>query len=173
MTVPPRSRFDLSVAKETLGFSAAHFLTLTGHICERLHGHNYRLGATVEGPINPSTGFIIDFAVLKQNLRVLAERMDHRVLIPTENPALTLHERDQNLVVDYEWPGWLVIPRAHACLLPLVQTTAEYLAGFLGQELWRSLQEAGETPTGLVIEVEESHGQAARYTIRRESPISE
>jgi 6-pyruvoyltetrahydropterin/6-carboxytetrahydropterin synthase len=170
--VPPPSCFDVSVAKESLGFSAAHFLTLNGHVCERLHGHNYRLGAIVEGPVDPTTGFVVDFAMVKRSLRALAEMMDHRVLIPTHNPALTIHERVESLVVDYEWPGWLVIPRTHACLLPLVQTTAESLAGFLGQELWKALRESGETPTGLVVEVEESLGQSARYRIDLDPPIS-
>ena len=56
--------FQVSVSKESLGFSAAHFLTLRGHMCERLHGHNYRLSVTVEGTVDPATGFVVDFAVL-------------------------------------------------------------------------------------------------------------
>ncbi|TFH66779.1 MAG: 6-carboxytetrahydropterin synthase [Gemmatimonadales bacterium] len=163
--------FELSVAKESLGFSAAHFLTLSGHICERLHGHNYRLGATVEGPIDPKTGFVIDFAVLKNSLRALSETMDHRVLIPADNPALTIHERDQSLLIDYLWPEWLVVPRTHACLLPLAQTTAECLAGFLAAELWKALRTAGETPSSLMVEVEESHGQSARCRIGPDAPM--
>ena len=34
-------RFSVSVSKDYLTFSAAHFLTIPNHKCESLHGHNY------------------------------------------------------------------------------------------------------------------------------------
>ena len=153
--------FELTVAKETLGFSAAHFLTLRDHVCERLHGHNYRIGATVTGPVDPHTGFVIDFALLKQALRTIADRMDHRVLIPVANRELTVREAGDRVVVDYHWPEWLVVPTPHACLLPVSQTTAERLAEFAAAEVWTTLTTAGATMTALAVEIEESHGQGA------------
>ena len=56
------TRFKVSVAKEYLSFSSAHFITLAGHQCESLHGHNYRVGVTVEGPVDPECAFVVDFA---------------------------------------------------------------------------------------------------------------
>src|SRR5512147_1914561 len=85
---------QVTVAKESLGFSAAHFLTLPGHVCERLHGHNYRVAVTVEGPVDPVTGFVVDFAVLKRVVRAVIEPLDHRVLVPASNPALRTREAD-------------------------------------------------------------------------------
>jgi 6-pyruvoyltetrahydropterin/6-carboxytetrahydropterin synthase len=160
---------QVSVAKESLGFSAAHFLTLPGHICERLHGHNYRVSIMVEGPVDPATGFVVDFAVLKQAIRALITPLDHRVLIPTGNPALTVRQDDQRVVIDYAWPEWLVVPRTHACLVPVAHTTAELLAEWMGREMMRALEgAAGERITRLVLEVEESSGQTAAFTINRE-----
>ena len=162
--------FEVSVAKESLGFSAAHFLALHGHVCERLHGHNYRIGARVAGNVDPATGFVVDFAVLKQALRDLADRMDHRVLVPTRNPTLRVREEGEQLFVDYHWPGWLALPRAHTCLLPVRHTTAELLAEYVAREVWNRLGDAdGLDLERLELEVEESPGQGATYRIERRS----
>lgn len=158
--------FQVTVTKESLGFSAAHFLTLRGHVCERLHGHNYRVSVTVAGAVDPATGFVVDFAVLKRIVRGLVEPMDHRVLLPAANPALAIREEGDRLVVDYQWPGWLVIPAAHACRLPVTNTTAELLAEYLGQEVWTAL--GSESVPGLrrlTLEVEESAGQSASISL--------
>jgi 6-pyruvoyltetrahydropterin/6-carboxytetrahydropterin synthase len=156
-------QFRVSVAKESLGFSAAHFLTLPGHRCERLHGHNYRVAVQVEGVIDLATGFLVDFAVLKQALKALIEPMDHKVLVPTANPSLTVREDGERLVVDYTWREWLVVPREHACRLPLRHTTAELLAEYLGSETWDRLRAATKGITGMILEVEESTGQTASW----------
>ncbi len=45
------------------------------------HGHNYVLETWVEGPIDPSTGYVIDLKVLKELVRDLViEKFDHRNL---------------------------------------------------------------------------------------------
>lgn len=35
------AQFRVRVTKDHLVFSAAHFITFNGNICERLHGHNW------------------------------------------------------------------------------------------------------------------------------------
>lgn len=152
----------VSVTKESLGFSAAHFLTLPGHVCERLHGHNYRIGIRVEGPVDPGTGFVVDFAVLKVAVRALIDPMDHRLLVPTANPSLTVREDGDRLRLDYQTPDWLVVQRQHACLLPVPHTTAEALAEYLADRLLADLaREGAGNLQRIVVEVEESPGQAA------------
>ena len=44
--------YCVRLEKEYLVFSAAHFITFNGNICERLHGHNYRVRAEVHGPLD-------------------------------------------------------------------------------------------------------------------------
>lgn len=155
--------FEVAVAKESAGFSAAHFLTLPGHMCERLHGHNYRVAVRVAGRVDPATGFLVDFAVLKRILRSLIEPMDHKLLVPTANESLSLREEGDRLVVDYARPEWLAVPRDHACLLPVRHTTAELLAEYLGSAVWRDLAAAGATVATLTVDVEESAGQSAAW----------
>ena len=155
--------FQVAVAKESAGFSAAHFLTLPGHMCERLHGHNYRVAVRVEGGIDQGTGFLLDFAVLKQALKALIAPMDHKLLVPTANPALTVREDGDRIALDYAWRDWLVVPKAHACLLPVRHTTAELLAEYLGNAVWERLTGSGAGLSSLALEVEESTGQTATW----------
>ncbi len=69
------------------------------------HGHNYTLEVTVEGEVNPETGYLIDMKDLKTILqRVVVDEVDHRFLnievpwlegiIPSaENLARSFYER--------------------------------------------------------------------------------
>jgi 6-pyruvoyltetrahydropterin/6-carboxytetrahydropterin synthase len=78
--------YTVSVAKEYLTFSAAHFITIAGHQCERLHGHNYRVGVTAAGAVDLDTGVVVEFGEVKEIVRPLITSLDHRVLLPTRNP---------------------------------------------------------------------------------------
>jgi 6-pyruvoyltetrahydropterin/6-carboxytetrahydropterin synthase len=70
-------------------FAAAHRLPRYEGPCFRLHGHNYKFFVTVEGEVDPATGMIADFGVIKGVVgeEVLA-RVDHRNLNDVlENPT--------------------------------------------------------------------------------------
>ncbi len=43
------STFRVLLQKEQLVFSAAHFITFAGDICECLHGHNYECELRLKG----------------------------------------------------------------------------------------------------------------------------
>ena len=157
---------QVTVAKESLRFSAAHFLTLPGHVCERLHGHNYRVAVTVDGAVDPATGFVVDFAVLKRVVREVIDPLDHRLLVPAESPALQVREVEGQTLVDYGRPGWLVAPTDHVCRVPVAQTTAEVMAGWMAGKVWELLRRQGNPGiTRLVLELEESAGQSAKAEV--------
>lgn len=45
------------------------------------HGHNYELDVTLEGPIDPDTGYVMDLSQLKLLVeRVLLSKLDHKNL---------------------------------------------------------------------------------------------
>lgn len=76
-------------------FEAAHFLPKVpaGHKCGKLHGHSYLIRVTIEGPIDPETGWLMDFAELDAVVRPLIERLDHHTLNEVgglENPTSEL-----------------------------------------------------------------------------------
>ena len=62
-------------------FAAAHRLPRYEGPCFRMHGHNYKFFVALEGDVDPKTGMIADFGVVKQLVQehVLA-RVDHRTL---------------------------------------------------------------------------------------------
>jgi len=64
----------MKVCIET-SFSAAHFIP-RHHKCGKMHGHNYKVKATIEGKVNTKTGMVVDFGKVKEVLR----RFDHQTL---------------------------------------------------------------------------------------------
>ncbi|HEV7920851.1 MAG TPA: 6-carboxytetrahydropterin synthase QueD [Thermoanaerobaculia bacterium] len=73
-------------------FEAAHLLpnVPAGHKCRRLHGHSFRGEVAVRGEVDPRTGWLIDFAELKQVVDPIVRELDHYYLndIPgLENPT--------------------------------------------------------------------------------------
>lgn len=49
--------------------------------CSRIHGHNWELFVTVEGEINPETGFVMDLKDLRDLVRTeIINKVDHTYL---------------------------------------------------------------------------------------------
>lgn len=70
-------------------FQAAHHLPRHRGRCRNLHGHGYRLEVHCEGPVDPDSGMLMDFADLKGvvQARVL-DVLDHSLLNDhVENPT--------------------------------------------------------------------------------------
>jgi len=152
--------YHVSVEKDELVFSAAHFITFNGNICERLHGHNYRVRAEAAGPLDENQ-YVFDFIALRDNLKVLTQELDHRVLLPTQHPTIHVSANDTEVTAQYEQRRW-VFPREDCILLPLVQTTAELLARYLGERLLERLRFQNiPRPERLNISVDECYGQWA------------
>ena len=80
------SGFSIYVAKENLKFSAAHFIAYPG-FREPLHGHNYQVGVRVEGRLS-STGYVLDFGLIKRLTKEIVDRLDERTLVPAESDCL-------------------------------------------------------------------------------------
>lgn len=51
-----------------------------GHKCARLHGHSFRIRVSVDGPVDPTMGWVMDFADLKAAFQPLYEQLDHNYL---------------------------------------------------------------------------------------------
>lgn len=64
------------------GFESAHRLPNVpeGHKCARLHGHSFRVRVTVTGPVGEASGWVMDFADLKDAVQPIVDELDHRLL---------------------------------------------------------------------------------------------
>jgi 6-pyruvoyltetrahydropterin/6-carboxytetrahydropterin synthase len=59
-------------------FDAAHSLTGYPGECARLHGHTFKVDVIVEGEALNSIGIVYDFKDLKDRVREILDRFDHR-----------------------------------------------------------------------------------------------
>ena len=51
------------------------------HICKQMHGHTFNIVVYLEGPINATTGFVMDFFDLDMIVeKEIIEKIDHKVL---------------------------------------------------------------------------------------------
>jgi 6-pyruvoyltetrahydropterin/6-carboxytetrahydropterin synthase len=159
--------FRVRLQKESLIFSAAHFITFAGNICERLHGHNYAVEAEVIGRLDENH-YVVDFIALRDQLQSLVSELDHHVLLPTEHPAIRVRTEGKEVIATFEDRRW-IFPQEDCRLLPVANTTAELLAAYLGRQLWSWLdQHVGERITGLRLAVDENQGQWGEWTIGRD-----
>jgi 6-pyruvoyltetrahydropterin/6-carboxytetrahydropterin synthase len=150
--------FHVRVAKRDMVFSAAHFITYGGNVCERLHGHNWRVAAEVFGPLDENH-YVVDFLAVRDALRKIVDELDHHMLLPTEHPSIRVAADDREVVVTFEDRRW-VFPRGDCVLLPLANTTAELLAQYVGRRLADDLESrTGTRPERMRVAVDENNGQ--------------
>jgi 6-pyruvoyltetrahydropterin/6-carboxytetrahydropterin synthase len=159
------SSYRVHVTKDYLVFSSAHFITFAGHRCESLHGHNYRVGVTLDGALLPEGWYVLDFSEVKQRMKRLCDEIDHKVLLPLSNPKLTIAETDDLVSVAYLGAPRYVFPRRDCALLPIPNTTVEQLANYLCHRLLHDLPDTGRL-TSVEVEVEENFGQSAVFCER-------
>lgn len=148
------------MSKDYLVFSAGHFITHEGGICERLHGHNYRVRAEIHGHLDENQ-YVFDFIIFRDELKAIVDELDHRMLLPTEHPLIRVQETEREVEATFEDRRW-IFPRNDCVLLPVANTTAEMLARHIGRRLLAAIENRTGVRPGLVrVEVDECEGQAA------------
>jgi 6-pyruvoyltetrahydropterin/6-carboxytetrahydropterin synthase len=85
--------FEVTV-EET--FAAGHALRGYQGKCENVHGHNYRVQVTVEGPSLDPTGLLVDFGELKRLMREVVARLDHQFINDLE-PFTVVNPSAENM----------------------------------------------------------------------------
>ena len=81
--------FEIEVSA---AFEAAHLIRGYAGKCSRLHGHNWTVAAIVRGEELDELGMLVDFKILKAELKKILDDFDHRFLnelatFATENPT--------------------------------------------------------------------------------------
>jgi 6-pyruvoyltetrahydropterin/6-carboxytetrahydropterin synthase len=156
-------QYCVKLEKESLIFSAAHFITFAGNICERLHGHNYRVFAEVYGPLDENE-YVIDFIALRDALQAITQELDHRMLLAESHPTINVQADEKEVNVTFEDRRW-VFPLDDCVILPMRNTTAERLAEYISDRLLSALKAQGITNIQkLVLGVDENEGQWAITT---------
>ena len=148
-------------------FAAAHFvLGATG--CEKLHGHNYLVEVQVFGEQDEEKNLVIDFLELKPFVRTFVEELDHRILLPIENPNLPVRKVGEEYHVEFiPKEKKYIFPAVDVCLLPIRNTTVEEFARLLTSKM-KPLFEKHPNITTIEVGVFEYKGQGCWKTITRE-----
>ena len=139
-------------------FSSAHTIPEYNK-CGRLHGHTYAIHAKVYGEPDDK-GIIVDFRYLKDALKEIAEKLDHKVLIPGNNPNVEIVEENGEIKLSFNEKKY-VLPREDCIVLPIPSTSAENLARYVADVLFGRLRDF-ENIREIEVGIDEGYGQGAR-----------
>lgn len=156
--------YRVRVTKDHLVFSAAHFITFNGNICERLHGHNWRVAVEVAGPLDENR-YVFDFIAIRDATQKIVNELDHRMLLPTKHDAIQVKETENEVEVHFEDKRW-IFPAEDCFLLPVINTTAEEIAFWIAERLQKdTFGSVAHSLDSICVEVEENFGQWAKCEI--------
>lgn len=150
--------FRVDVTKEQFTFSAAHFITFAKDICERIHGHNYGVRASVEGPLDENR-YVVDFIALRDAVLVETTQMDHHVILPSDHAEIKITSDDRETTATFRDRRW-VFPNEDCVILPVINTTAEEIARVIAERVIKKTKEKfGEHLNWIEVAVDENNGQ--------------
>lgn len=87
------ARYTLKIITD---FASAHTLRDYPGACARMHGHNWKVEVEVTASELDAIGMGVDFRVIKQAARDIAERLDHRYLNDLE-PFVQINPTAENI----------------------------------------------------------------------------
>jgi 6-pyruvoyltetrahydropterin/6-carboxytetrahydropterin synthase len=112
---------------------------------------------------------VYDFVTLKRDMLAILEHLDHRMLLPTANPYLSISTVENEVEVQTGSARYL-FPVQDVTVLPISNTTAELISSWIVDRLLERLDARGVRGIRQIeVEVEESFGQSA-FCRRRLDP---
>ena len=150
--------FRVDVTKEQFVFSAAHFITVAGDICERLHGHNYGVRCSIGGPLDENR-YVADFIAVRDAVLEETQALDHHVILPKDHEMIRVEVGDRETVATFRDRRW-VFPNEDCVILPVVNTTAEEIARVIAERVREATRESlPDHLQWIEVAVDENHGQ--------------
>jgi len=150
--------FRVDVTKQQFVFSAAHFITFAGDICERIHGHNYAVRASVEGPLDQNR-YVVDFIALRDAVLEQTLSLDHHVILPRDHAEIKVSSDEKETTATFRDRRW-VFPNEDCVILPVINTTAEEIARVIALRVIEKTREKfGSALTSIEVAVDENCGQ--------------
>lgn len=162
----PGESWSISIDKDYLKFSSAHFLIFPDGTAERLHGHNYRVFVDLHCGLDRH-GLVVNFKEIKPLVRKLCDELDEFLLIPGKHHELVAERQGDSYEIRYRERRYL-IPADEVLVLPISNTSAENLAAWFGRTLRERMraQWPGLKVHSLSVGVEETRGQRGTWTLR-------
>lgn len=138
---------------------------------EPLHGHNYRV--QIKGnALELEDDMVFDFLDIKPIVRDICNALDHKLLIPKNNPHLHIEEREKNYILSTRDESFFSIPQSDVLILPIENTSAERIAAYLAYQIRdKVFQKFKFEFKELEIEVEETPGQSAIFVLNGDNSL--
>lgn len=145
-----------------LRFSSAHMIPLH-ESCGGIHGHSYIVDLVIEGERSGEFGFVVDFKKAKRVVRDICSELDHKVLIPCKSDVVEFTNKDENSIEFTVGQKEYKLPLEDCCLLPLKSTSAEDLAEYFAEEIFKYLEKINNNLSSVQVCVNEGIGQGAYF----------
>lgn len=141
-------------------FSACHFIP-KHEKCARLHGHSYIIRLKLDGDIG-NDGMIMDFTVLKRELKKIADELDHRTILPgkSDNVLLTVGSESVDAICGNKK---YTFPREDVVILEIPNITAEEMAKMMVRKIVSEIDFSSNVRS-VSIGLDEEKGQTAWCT---------
>jgi len=151
-------RITIDGWKAHIKFSAAH--VIAGHPkCGRLHGHTYAVHVVLHGDAGDDD-MVFDFGVAKRELRRLADKLDHRFIVPSHSATAVGSAFEVRVgAKTYR------VPRSDVALIAVQASSAERLAEHFAGEL-RAAVDFPPSVHEIEVGVDEGPGQGAWVRVR-------
>lgn len=161
--------YSIRVYKQYFNFASSHFMLFKDGSREPLHGHNYRV--QIKGnALDLDNDMVFDFLDIKPIVREVCDTLDHKLLIPRNNPHLHIEEREKNYILSTRDESFFSIPQTDVLILPIENTSAERLAAFLACQIRDKIFDKFKFEfKELEVEVEETPGQSAVFVLTKDS----
>lgn len=160
--------FSIRVYKQYFNFASSHFMLFKDGTREPLHGHNYRV--QIKGnALELENDMVFDFLDIKPVVREICDSLDHKLLIPKNNPDLRIETQGKNYIFLTKDESMFSIPQTDALLLPIENTSAERIAVYLAYQIRDKVKERFQFEfKELEVEVEETPGQSAVFVLSQQ-----
>ena len=156
-----KGSYSVRIYREDLNFSSAHISTY-GDLLEGQHGHNYQLSVEFRGPLNEDS-LVVDFRHIKSILKKIKETLNHRTLVPVQNPHLKVQHIAKSTRIRFKEER-IELPTRDVVLLEVENITSEILSFYIFDVIIQKLaDEDRKRLETLSVEVIESPGQSGCY----------
>ncbi len=123
----------IELFEEGMNFSVAHFTLFSKTERERLHGHNYRVHALLTTVVQ-DIGITFDYAIYREKLLALCQRLNRYLLLPEKSPLLKIVEKNNYYYVYFN-EDEMPFLKKDVLMLPIRNITIEELASWFVEQL--------------------------------------
>ena len=152
------SYIEIDGWRSNIRFSSAHIIP-EYEKCGRLHGHTYAVHLKIFVKTDDN-GIIMDFSLVKEQLKKIVNKLDHMVLIPDNSSVVKIEKTKDSIKINSLGKEY-VFPIYDCVLLPIESTSAENLASFILKEIIDNVSFPDRIES-VEIGVDEGYGQGAR-----------